>query len=62
MHLAPNMDAFPADLDLAGTLDEGMLQAADMQEAFQARKERRASKFEELYPRRSAIKNMIFSM
>jgi len=43
-------------LDYVATWQAGMLQAADMQEAFQAKKERRASKFEELYPHRSAIK------
>ena len=43
-------------LDYVATWQAGMLQAADMQEAFQARKERRASRFEELYPRRSVLK------
>ncbi len=43
-------------LDYVATWQAGMLQVADMQEAFQASKERRPSYFEDLYPRRSAIK------
>ena len=43
-------------LDYVATWQAGMLQVADMQEALQASKERRPSHFEDLYPRRSAIK------
>ena len=43
-------------LDYVETWQAGMLQVADMQEAFQASRDIRPSHFEDLYTRRSAIK------